>query len=137
MSGHDGWGPPVLRWLGVIGWMAVIFLLSAQPGLRISQDPAVDTPARAMAHVGVFALLGVLLTNALARPGRSGRRTLVLALLAAALYAVSDEAHQAFVPERTARLRDVLLDIGGASMGVAGMAVLLRLRSRGGRRSSL
>jgi VanZ family protein len=135
VSGRDGWGPPVFRWLVVLAWMGVIFLLSAQPGLRVSQDPAVDAPARAVGHITVFAVLGALLTHALARPGRTMRRTIALAVLLAALYAVSDEAHQAFVPERTARLRDVLLDVGGASIGVAVTALVLRQRSRSRRRS--
>ncbi|CAN5578283.1 VanZ family protein [soil metagenome] len=133
MNGRAVRGPPAIRWLAVLTWMAVIFLLSAQPGLRVSQDPAVDGPARAMGHVTVFAVLGALLLNALAQPGSSARRAIALALLLAALYAVSDEAHQAFVPERSARLHDVLLDVAGASIGVSVMAALLRLRSRSGR----
>ncbi len=42
-------------------WMALIFLLSAQPGLRVSNDPSVDGPIRHVAHVIVYAILTLLL----------------------------------------------------------------------------
>jgi VanZ family protein len=39
-------------------------------------------------------------------------------LLGCALFAVSDEFHQTFVKSRTPSVRDVLLDVGGALLGL-------------------
>jgi VanZ family protein len=39
-------------------------------------------------------------------------------LLGCALVAASDEFHQTFVKSRTPSVRDVLLDVGGASLGL-------------------
>src|SRR5207248_4179254 len=41
-----------------------------------------------------------------------------LVLLLCAAYAATDEFHQAFVPSRTASLRDVMTDICGATLAV-------------------
>ena len=40
------------------------------------------------------------------------------ALLGCALFAASDEFHQTFVKSRTPSVRDVLLDTGGALLGL-------------------
>ena len=34
------------------------------------------------------------------------------------LYAISDEIHQYFVPGRSAEIRDVLIDVLGANIGI-------------------
>lgn len=39
-------------------------------------------------------------------------------VLFAYLYAISDEIHQSFVPGRTARLRDTLIDLIGIFIGI-------------------
>jgi VanZ family protein len=43
----------------------------------------------------------------------------LLAWLAAAIFAVTDEFHQSFVPSRTASPIDVMIDICGAMIGLA------------------
>jgi VanZ family protein len=42
----------------------------------------------------------------------------LLAWLAAAIFAVTDEFHQSFVPSRTASPIDVMIDICGAMIGL-------------------
>jgi len=87
---------------------------------------------RKTAHAVEYAILGFLIWRvvqsapALAshRPARHFR----LALLLAALYAVTDETHQIFVPGRDAAVRDVLLDTCGAGLGLAVTWCALRLR---------
>ena len=55
------------------------------------------------------------------------------ALLAAALYAASDEIHQSFVPGRGPAVTDVLLDSAGALCGILFIWLLVQavLRRRG------
>lgn len=76
---------------------------------------------RKTAHFTEYALLGFLWYMQL----RKRKHSPVTALAATALYAVTDELHQAFVPGRSCELRDVLVDTGGGLFGIlAGFAVL-------------
>ena len=109
----------LLRWLPAIGWMIVIFGLSSISGLRVTEDAAVDRPLRVVAHLGTFALLGGLLLFAIAGLRRPRRSQVVLAYGLTLAYAISDEIHQAFVPNRTGRLDDIVVDALGAAVGVA------------------
>lgn len=51
-----------------------------------------------------------------------------LAWTLAVVYAASDEFHQTFTSSRQGSVRDVLIDAGGATVGLLGVALLLRLR---------
>lgn len=110
--------------------MGLIFVLSSQSGLKVSQDPAVDRPFRVTGHLLAYAGLGGLLLYALCRGGRPRPRDALVALLLAVLYGVSDELHQSFVPDRTGRLADVAIDAAGATVGLAVAWILLALRAR-------
>ena len=96
-------------WLPVIVWAAVIFAFSSVPSLS-TQLGTWDTILRKLAHLAEYAILGALLCRALRRPG--------LAILAAILYAVSDEIHQTFVEGRVGAPLDVGIDALGAAVGV-------------------
>ena len=76
---------------------------------------------RKAAHFTEYALLGGLWYLWL----RRRRLGWCLSLAAAALYAVTDEVHQLFVPGRAGMVQDVLLDSTGAACGVASVFVLL------------
>lgn len=110
-----------LRWALVLAWASVIFAFSAQPGSNV--------PGRfaSLAHFGEYAIFGVVLGLALA-PGRSRARTVAYAVLLASLYAITDEAHQHFVPGRTPDVADWGMDTLGACAGALAHAVA----SRGG-----
>jgi hypothetical protein len=108
------WGPVIL-------YCGLIFLLSS-----MSRVPALPGGmSDKMAHALLYSGLGFLAARALA--GGFGRpvpwRVVPAVAAFAALYGLSDEAHQLFVPGRQFDLRDTVADVVG---GVAG-AVLLRL----------
>jgi VanZ family protein len=75
---------------------------------------------RKAAHVSEYAVLAVLLYRAIVHTVFKSRRALSagLVLLACAAYAATDEFHQSFVPSRTASLRDVMIDMCGATLAV-------------------
>ncbi len=106
----------------VLLWAGLIFFLSAQPGLRVSNDPGVDGPVRHLAHVGTYALLTLLIGWALAGHATPTTRSAVVSAVLALLYGVTDEWHQTYVPSRTGRPEDLIWDGLGA---IAGLLVLL------------
>ena len=90
---------------------------------------------RKCAHLTEYAVLALLLWRALRKPSAQGRApwrwsVAGLALALAALYAASDEIHQAFVPSREASVLDVLLDTTGAAIGLVCLWGIGRLRKR-------
>lgn len=70
-------------------------------------------------HFVEYAVLGWLCAAASSRtwPSASGWRTAALAILVAALWGLSDELHQAFVPGRSAEVADFVADSLGAFAG--------------------
>ena len=75
---------------------------------------------RKAAHVSEYAVLAVLLYRAFVHTVFQSRRALSAGsvLLSCAAYAASDEFHQSFVPSRTASLRDVMIDLCGATLAI-------------------
>lgn len=98
-------------WCATGAWATLIFIMSAKPGSQI--------PGRfsEVAHFTEYLVLGMLLFGALKTSG--WRRAALLALVAASLYGVTDEIHQAFVPQRTPDPMDWVIDSLGAGAGVA------------------
>jgi VanZ family protein len=109
--------PVAFRWLSVVLWAGMIFVLSNQPGLHASEDPGVDRPLRHVAHVVVYAVLTVLIGWALARARAPSRRVVVIAGALAFLYGITDEWHQTFVPSRSGRPEDLIWDGIGVLIG--------------------
>lgn len=107
-----------MRWAAVVTWAALIFLLSAQPGLRVTQDKGVDLSLRHVAHIAVYCVLTCLVGWALSRQSAPTARVTVIAAIMALLYGVSDEWHQTFVPDRTGRPEDLVWDGIGVAFGI-------------------
>ena len=124
MSAGQGYGHVLLRWLPALAWMGLIFVLSSQSGLAISEDVAVERPLRGVAHLVSFGILAGLLLFAISGVRRPGLAGMVLAFAVTALYGVSDEWHQSMVPTRSARVEDLAIDLLGALIGL-GIAWLL------------
>ena len=114
-------------WLPVVAWAIVIFIMSTShfgadetgawiepilrwlmPSASIEALRAMHFAIRKLAHFTEYGILFLLLIRG---PMRGHA---VLALVACALYALLDEGHQSFVPNRTASFYDVALDCSGA-----------------------
>jgi VanZ family protein len=122
---------PVIVWAAFISWFSTDAFSARSTNSYI--DPLLRyffgelTPAgfrfahaviRKSAHMIEYAILGALVCRALTAPGgRMSRAHVVRALLYCAVYALLDEAHQAFVPSRTGSGTDVLVDTVGATVG--------------------
>jgi VanZ family protein len=133
----------IKNWLPAVLWAALIFFFSSDtfagentgrllgPLLRYFlphlSDGAIEwihLALRKLGHFSEYFVLAVLLARALREEPARKRAAVVPALTA--LYAVSDELHQMFVPSRTASLGDIAIDIVG---GVCGM-LWAHLRTR-------
>lgn len=108
--------------------MAIIFVASATPGALIPRAGAWDWLLKNGGHLCAYAVLAWLWLSAL-RPVVSPARLFWVVLAIAALYAVSDEYHQTFVPGRDGSPLDVLTDAFGALLAI------LLWRWREGRRA--
>jgi VanZ family protein len=125
---------PVQAWLPVVAWAGLIFVLSAQPGLRVAPDEAADLVLRKLGHMAVFGILALLAWRAVERT-TSVRRPWAWALAIAVVYALTDELHQAFVATRHPSLVDVAIDALGAVVAVGGLVLVRSRRSWHGRRT--
>jgi VanZ family protein len=114
--------PAAVRWGAVVLWMGLIYALSAQPALPSAPAPLLDLIVKKLGHMIEYAILTVLLGEAL--PSRSTP----LAWALAVLYAMTDEYHQTFVPGRNGCLGDVLIDAVGASIALIGVQISRRSR---------
>ena len=79
------------------------------------------------AHLFEFLILAILVAWVMVSYEITGRRAVVYVLFIVLLYAVSDEFHQLFVPGRTARVQDILIDFIG---GIIGTVIFYTLKSK-------
>ena len=124
----------VVNWGPVVLWATLIFSFSTEsfsspetsrilapalkrlfPGISAHQLEAIHLMIRKLGHWSEYFVLSVLLLRALRRQSNgfsnSGQNALTAGVVF--LYAISDELHQAFVPNRTASFGDVLIDLFG------------------------
>ncbi len=99
------WGPAA-------AWAGLLFTLSALPELPSAGSiPYGDK----LAHLLAYAVFGALLAFGRRRAERPVAHLLLLAI--GALYAVSDEWHQSYVPGRVPDVADWLADLVGLIAG--------------------
>ena len=138
------WLPPFI-WLGVIfvgstevmsaeqtSRFLVPFLRWLDPQISFATIAAIHFALRKLGHLTEYAIFAALLWRAL-RCGTCLQAKMsilfLLAWLAAAIFAVTDEFHQSFVPSRTASPIDVMIDICGAIIGLI-ICLMFAARSR-------
>ncbi len=111
---------PILRWFN--------------PETSEETVEAIQFGIRKTAHMGEYALLAALLWRARRKPtligGKWIRSDAIFAIGIAALYAMTDELHQSFVPSRQGSPWDVLLDTLGATLGILAIWAFWRWRKR-------
>lgn len=129
-----------VSWALVIICMGIIFFLSAQNGEESSDlsgsfvmallnglGIAIDEGLlRSIAHCLEFMGLSVLIFNAVYVTWFL-KLTPIIAFLGTVLYAITDEIHQIFVPERAFQISDILVDSTGALIGVIASFIILKI----------
>jgi VanZ family protein len=141
------WGP-------VWAMMAIIFCASTNLGRTENSSRLIDPiirffypeigaaalahivfAVRKVGHISEYALLAGLIWRALRKscgkiPDQWSRRIACKAVVLAALYAITDELHQSFNPNRMGQWQDVVLDAFGAALGIAVVWIGWRWRVR-------
>jgi VanZ family protein len=109
-------------------YAALIFWLSSQPNplpalsLRISDK---------LGHLVEYAGLAALVTLGLGGAGAGAWTGALWAVVIGSAYGLTDEIHQAFVPNRSADVVDWVADTAGAALGAAlAVAFLRRWKAR-------
>ena len=146
---------PTVTWTLVVLWMGVIFFLSAQDGTQSSGlssgiaaavypilfgkvDPAgqavFESVLRTIAHGASYFILAILVSLAFAKSQVRDIRNMILTIIICAIYAASDEIHQAFVPGRASEWIDFLVDVAGAIVGILLFHGIVALRYLGRQR---
>jgi VanZ family protein len=116
----------VLAWLPAVAWAGLIFFLSAQPDETLEKLGLQGQLLSIGGHLVVYFVLMVLLVVALRLSSNlPSRQVYILSFLIVALYGLSDEYHQSFVPGRTATIADWFVDLIGAAIA---WIILLRLK---------
>ena len=113
-------------WLPIIILCAAIFTQSSYP----SPAPEVEWPFfDKLLHFLAYAVLGILFFRAYRTMKFGDRRVavIILSILSAGLYGMSDEIHQYFVPFRDADWLDLAADIAGSVCGVMVYSTFVRL----------
>ena len=123
----------VLYWLPLILYCLFIYIQSAHPSPeQIPSFPFVDKAL----HFAAYGLMGILFYRAYQtlRIKNNIQLLMLLSVVSASLYGISDEIHQSFVPFREAEVADVIADIIGAFSGVwlYRLLVVSRERESGG-----
>ena len=147
-----------LSWLAVACWMVIIFLFSAQTGNHSGDTSGAIVRwvlnliyrgfddfsqaeqmailevwhilIRKGAHFTEYAVLAMLVANAIRTYPMLLRIQWLLPVVISAAYAVTDEVHQYFVPGRACRLLDVGIDTCGAIFGMVVFAVSASLLNK-------
>ena len=139
----------------VIVWMVMIFVMSNFPAevsdeqsgvvvevvktvFKVSPEQPdlfnnLTTIVRKCAHAFEYFVLGILLLNVIRQlwPTSCEKKWAgywYLAVIGASVYAVTDEAHQAFVSGRSCELRDIIIDTLAAGVGVGVVTLIRRWR---------
>lgn len=107
-------------------YCAIIFFVSSRP----KPTEELFLPTGAIPHFIEYFGLGVLAWSVawLQRPLPNRIRRFHAGLAFCALYAMSDEIHQAFVPFRSCESVDWLIDIAGSMLGILVMEWLIARR---------
>jgi VanZ family protein len=107
----------MLCWLPLIAYCLLIYVQSAYPS---PQSLPSFVMMDKILHFAAYAVMGILFYRAYRtlRLGNHRQILVLLSMVSASFYGISDEIHQYFVPSRNADVRDVIADFLGAVCAV-------------------
>ena len=115
--------PAVILWLFTANYMGLVFYLSSQSHLPLPPIHGTDK----IIHATVYFILAILLYFSFFKSGLR-KYLLLISVIFAVIYGISDEFHQFYVPGRDASIGDLIADSFGALIG---SFIAARLSRRG------
>ncbi len=82
---------------------------------------------RKIAHFSIYTLVGLLLMGVLSTYNIDEMKKIYITMVIGIIYATSDEIHQSFIPGRSAKLTDVMIDTMGVAVGMCLILLLLKI----------
>jgi VanZ family protein len=82
-----------------------------------NNDNIINLIIRKNAHAFEYLILALFISNLLFTFKLKGKSAIIYIMFVCLFYAVTDEFHQAFVPDRTSLVSDVLIDFVGSLIG--------------------
>jgi VanZ family protein len=109
------------RYFPVMAWAGLIFFFSSLQTVPSPQDTVLNFILKKSAHIFEYAVLYWLAFRAVNRDETSSQKKrgdYLTPLVFTLIYAIFDEIHQSFVPNRHAKLYDVGFDLVGALLAI-------------------
>ena len=82
---------------------------------------------RKLAHFSLYTLVGILTMSLMSTYNLQQIKRVEISWIIGLIYAISDEIHQAFIPDRTAAVGDVLIDSCGVLFGILIVMVIFKI----------
>ena len=82
---------------------------------------------RKLAHFTLYTSIGFLTMSLMSTYKLTNKKRVALSLCIGSFYAISDEIHQIFVPNRGPEISDVLIDTSGVIFGVLIAIIIIRI----------
>lgn len=108
-------------WFPVVFWMTFIFILSSIQVGSASEFYWKDFIVKKTAHLIEYGVLATLLYRGLKGSKIVTKKAMCYAIIISFLYAITDEFHQSFTPGRGPAIRDVFIDLIGATIFIYGI----------------
>ena len=108
----------IFNWFPAIGWMLTIFLLSTRQSISINDTYIINFAVFKTLHLIEYGVLYFLVLRLVYRSTDDALdfKKYLFAALVTLFYAALDELHQTYVPTRTGKPRDILIDAVGISL---------------------
>ena len=87
----------------------------------------IEDVIRKIAHFSLYALVGFLLMALFSTYNINEKNKIISTIIIGAIYAISDEFHQSFIPGRSGQVSDVFLDTLGVTVG--GLFIILIIKT--------
>ena len=87
-------------------------------------------PIRKLAHFTIYTIGGMLFFNFINTYKITNKKKIMFTIIFGALYAVTDEIHQLFIPGRSGQISDILLDTLGVITGCMIMYIIYKIKTK-------
>ena len=118
----------IIRWIPAVIMMVLIFIASGTPGDEVPKFGTFDLLVKKGGHMTGYALLAIACFFAMYSDTKNVIRSAIISLCISIVYAVSDEYHQSFTPDRFPSAVDVGIDAAGALAGTGIATFITRIR---------